>query len=218
MTKNYQSKSPLFLLPNEKIVFKSNPHWLFLAIPILGIFLFFFFYLFFACPYLGIFYQGLEGFCYAVSLFILLFLSIIFYLDWRFNRLWLTNFRLIKERGIIGKRFMAIRLSNIENITCSYGIWGRIFRFGDLAIESAGTYGKMLFKGLPRPRKIKLTIEKQMFYSNLELPLLKRTLNSPLHKFYILSRRHHFQAFMRMIFVIIFKPQGKLLHNRYGVR
>ncbi len=76
--------------------------------------------------------------------------------------------RLIKERGIIGKRFMSIWLDNIENITCSFGIWGGIFRFGGLTIESAGTYGEMIFKGLPTPRNIKLTIEKQMFYSDLK--------------------------------------------------
>jgi uncharacterized membrane protein YdbT with pleckstrin-like domain len=77
----------------------------------------------------------------------------------------LTNFRLIKERGIIGKKFMAIRLDNIEDITCSYGFWGRIFRFGDLTIESAGTYGKIVFEGLPRPKKIKWMIERQIHSS-----------------------------------------------------
>jgi len=61
---------------------------------------------------------------------------------------------------------MAIRLSNIEDIACKYGIWGRIFRYGNLFIESAGTYGEMVFKGLPRPQNIKLMIEKQMFYSD----------------------------------------------------
>lgn len=58
---------------------------------------------------------------------------------------------------------MAVRLNNIEDITCSYGIWGRIFGFGDLIIESAGTYGKIVFDGMPKPRKIKLRIENEMY-------------------------------------------------------
>ena len=163
MIKDFQSNPSIFLLPNERIILRANPHWLFLAIPLTGIFLFFLFYLFFACPFLGIIYQGIEDACYIVALFILFFLSIIFYLDWKFNRLYLTNIRLIKERGIIGKRFMSIRLDNIENITCNYGIWGRIFGYGNLIIESAGTYGKMVFERMPRPRKIKWMIEKQRF-------------------------------------------------------
>lgn len=57
---------------------------------------------------------------------------------------------------------MAVRLNDIEDITCSYGIWGRIFSFGNLTIESAGTYGKMVFKGMPSPKKIKWIIEKEM--------------------------------------------------------
>lgn len=112
-------------------------------------------------------YRGLESACYIASLLILFFLGVVFYLDWKFNRLYLTNLRLIKERGIIGKTFMAIRLHNIEDITCTYGLWGRIFGYGNLVIESAGTYGKMVFEELPTPRKIKLMIESQIFYSNL---------------------------------------------------
>ncbi|MFX1535702.1 MAG: PH domain-containing protein [Promethearchaeota archaeon] len=161
MTKDFQYNPSIFLLPDERIILRANPHWLFLALPLIGIFFFFLFYLFFACPFLRIIYQGIENACYIVSLFIFFFLSIIFYLDWKFNRLYLTNMRLIKERGIIGKRFMAIKLDNIEDISCSYGIWGRIFGYGDLIIESAGTYGKMVFKGMPSPLKIKWKIENE---------------------------------------------------------
>ena len=57
---------------------------------------------------------------------------------------------------------MSIWLDNIEDIICYFGIWGRIFGFGNLIIESAGAYGKMEFKGMPRPRKIKFSIEKEM--------------------------------------------------------
>ena len=162
MIKSASSNSSIFLLPEEKIVLKANPHWLFLIIPILQIYLFLIIYFFFACPFLGIIdFDGLEGLCYLASLFLSFFLTLIFYLDWRFNRLYLTNLRLIQERGIIGKRFMSIGLDRIEDITCDYGIWGRIFGFGDLIIESAGTYGKMIFKGMPKPKKIKWRIERE---------------------------------------------------------
>jgi len=170
MTGNYRSNPAIFLLPDERIILKSNPHWLFLAIPLMAIFVFFLFYIFLACPFLGIIYQGLEGVCYLIALLILLFLSIVFCLDWKFNRLHLTSLRLIKERGIIGKRFMAINLKDIEDITCNYGIWGRIFGFGSLTIESAGTFGKMDFEGMPKPKALKWMIERQMFYADLKAP------------------------------------------------
>ena len=161
MAQGFLFNPSIFLLPDEKVIFKTNPHWLFLVIPILGIYLFLLIYFFFACPFLGMIdFDGLEGLCYILALFAFFFLTLVFYLDWKFNRLYLTNQRLIKERGIIGKRFMAIGLDKIQDITCIYGILGRIFGFGNLIIESAGTYGKMIFEGLPKPKRIKWKIEK----------------------------------------------------------
>lgn len=162
MIKDFRSNPSIFLLPDEKIVFKTNPHWLFIAVPVFTIFLFWLFYFLFACPFISVVdFNGPEFFCYILVSFASLFLIIILYLDWRFNRLYLTNLRLIKESRVIGKRFMTISLDMIEDITCNYGIFGRILGFGDLAIESAGTYGKMVFKGVPSPKKIKYRIENQ---------------------------------------------------------
>ena len=163
MTKSFQSNPSIYLLPDEKIIFKTNPHWLFIVIPIATIFIFWIIYLLFICSFIGtVLLDEFVNFCILISSFASVFLIVILYLDWRFNRLYLTNLRLIKEKGIIGKRFMSIRLDNVEDITCTFGILGRIFGFGDLIIESAGTSGKMVFKGMPKPRKIKLKIEKEM--------------------------------------------------------
>ena len=57
---------------------------------------------------------------------------------------------------------MSINLESIENITCDFGICGRILGFGDLIIESAGKHGKMVFERVPRPMNIKWRIEKEM--------------------------------------------------------
>jgi uncharacterized membrane protein YdbT with pleckstrin-like domain len=167
MVINSLSKTKDFLLPNEQIVFQANPHWLFLLVAISQISLFFFLYYFFACPFLGFMAHALEHYCYVTALLILIFLSLVFFLDWRFNRLYLTNYRLIRESGIIGKRYMSVRLSNIEDMTCTFGILGRILGYGDLAIESAGTQGQMNFKGIPKPRKMKTLIERWRFYSDV---------------------------------------------------
>jgi uncharacterized membrane protein YdbT with pleckstrin-like domain len=168
MVNNSLSKSKTFLLPNEQIVFQANPHWLFLLVSIGQISLFFFLYYFFACPFLGLMAHALEHYCYVTALMILVSISLVFYLDWKFNRLYLTNFRLIQERGIIGKRYMSVRLSNIEDMTCTFGILGRILGYGDLIIESAGTYGQLIFKGIPKPRKMKTLIERWRFYSDVK--------------------------------------------------
>jgi len=53
---------------------------------------------------------------------------------------------------------MSILLKRIQDIKCQFGIWGRIFGFGDLEIESAGTYGKITFHLSPHLKNLKKKI------------------------------------------------------------
>jgi len=69
---------------------------------------------------------------------------------------------LIEERGIIGKRIMSIWLDKVQDVTCKFGILGRIFGFGKIEIQSAGTYGKIVFGFLPSPRKLLEEIERKI--------------------------------------------------------
>ena len=160
MIKNSPSKTPFMLFPNEKIIFKTNPHWLLIVVPIIGFVILWFLYLFLICPFLVVSFFG-RG-CFILTSFAFPFVTLIYYLDWKFNRIYLTNYRLVKGRGIIGKRFMSIFLEQVEDISCSYGLLGRIFHFGDLEIESAGTYGKIIFKGIPSPKGMKWRIEREI--------------------------------------------------------
>ena len=159
MNKDF-SKTAFLLFPDEKVIVKINPHWLLLVFPLTGIFIAWFLCLFFLCPINALF--NLEWFCFLFSFISFPFAILVFYLDWRFNRIYLTNFRLVKERGIIGQRFMSVFYEQIEDVVIWYGFWGRVFGFGDLEIESAGTYGKMIFKGAPNPQVKKWLILNEM--------------------------------------------------------
>jgi uncharacterized membrane protein YdbT with pleckstrin-like domain len=137
----------------EKIIFKVHPHWFYVAVPeftlaILGIFFF---------PFA---YALLPKWILILSVVAILFAMLIIFLDWICANYYLTNLRLIEERGIIGKRIMMAPLDKVQDITCKFGIFGRIFGFGDLEIESAGTYGKIVFSFIANPRKRKEEINK----------------------------------------------------------
>lgn len=80
--------------------------------------------------------------------------------------------RLIEERGIIGKRIVIIPLDRVQDVTCRFGILGRVFGFGDLEIESAGTYGKTVFNFIPKPREREEEINKAI----LELEAKRRNI------------------------------------------
>jgi len=153
------NQTPFMLFPGEELIFKTNPAWLLLAWPVTILLTVWLLYLIILCPYVT--EITFSGLCILLSSLAFPFAIYVFYLDWRFNRLYLTNLRLVKERGIIGQRFMSIFLEQVEDITVSYSIWGRIFSFGNIQIESAGTEGQMVFKGAPDPlEKIKQIEEK----------------------------------------------------------
>jgi uncharacterized membrane protein YdbT with pleckstrin-like domain len=136
----------------EKIIFRVHPHWLYVAFPefvlvILGaIFL--------------IFAYALHVWVLILFVGALIFAMLMIFLDWLSINYYLTNLRFIEERGIIGKRIMFIPLDKVQDITCKFGILGKIFGFGDLEIESAGAYGKIVFNFIANPRKRKEEINK----------------------------------------------------------
>ena len=152
---------PSFLLPEEKVIFQTNPHWLCVVFPevslaISGMFM---------LRYLS--YPVPEQFPFLYSPWLLIFfemslvfIMIVIYFQWFCIRYYLTNMRLIEKRGIVGKRVVNIWLQNVQDVTCQFGILGRIFGFGDLEIESAGTHGKIIFSFLPAPKKLRQKIEK----------------------------------------------------------
>jgi uncharacterized membrane protein YdbT with pleckstrin-like domain len=166
--------SPIFLiLPEEKIIFKTNPHWLLIVVPEIGLAIFGIFTVKYLSPFIE------EGLFPSWFLFFLggalVFAMVVIFLYWICVKYYLTNLRLIEERGIIGKRIMSIWLNKVQDVTCKFGILGRIFGFGDIEIESAGTYGKIVFSYIPSPRKLQEEIEKtiyKMVYTNsLKNPL-----------------------------------------------
>jgi uncharacterized membrane protein YdbT with pleckstrin-like domain len=139
---------PSFLLPSERITWQTNPHWLFLVIPEIALLL------------VGIFVTRHLSFTNQIFQSLTIFFEIaiafsmvVLFLNWICTKYYLTNIRLVEERGIIGKRIMSIWLDKIQDITVKFSIFGRIFSFGDIEIESAGTQGKIVFDSLPNPRK-----------------------------------------------------------------
>ena len=152
--------SPIFLiLPEERVIFKTHPHWLFVVVPEVGLAavdILIFKFLPFLLEGQAIFQQTILLLLGAACSFVM---TVIF-LDWICINYYLTNLRLIEERGIIGKRIMSIWLDKVQDVTCKFGILGRIFGFGDIEIQSAGTYGKIVFGFLPSPRELQQKIER----------------------------------------------------------
>jgi len=154
--------SEFVILPNEKVIFRVHPHWLVLAVPeaCLGILTGL------LSKYLPIVLETMTpnfaGKIWVVLAGAFIFVGVVIFLDWLCTNYYLTDLRLIDKRGIIGQRIVSISLGNVQDVTCRFGIWGRILGFGNIEIESAGTYGKIIFEFIPRPEDIQERIEKAL--------------------------------------------------------
>ncbi len=67
--------------------------------------------------------------------------AIIRFLRWRSTVYTVTNSRILRQTGIIGKSLVDCSLSKIQNIYMDMTILGRLFRFGTIRIATSGTAG-----------------------------------------------------------------------------
>jgi uncharacterized membrane protein YdbT with pleckstrin-like domain len=104
----------------------------------------------------------------------------------------ITNERVIYRAGWIAKRGKEIPLEVINDVAFSQTIFERIFKTGDLLIESAGTHGQTRYRDIPSPEEVQSLIYRVREKRKLQMeggaaPLASESTASQLEK---LSRLH----------------------------
>jgi uncharacterized membrane protein YdbT with pleckstrin-like domain len=69
-----------------------------------------------------------------------------------------TNHRVIRKTGVIGRQSTELRLASIETVDLKQSFWGRIFRYGNVEITGRGETA-MLLERLSDPLGAKRAIE-----------------------------------------------------------
>lgn len=82
-------------------------------------------------------------------------------LRWYFQHFILTDRRLVLHEGIISKRSIDLPLDQVSDIKFSQNPFERIFRYGDIVIESAAEYGQQPFTNIGNPEEVKKLILQQ---------------------------------------------------------
>jgi uncharacterized membrane protein YdbT with pleckstrin-like domain len=154
--------SELVIIPGERVIFRVHPHWLVLAVPEVCIGIMTWLLIKYLPMMLRAVEPGFAGKVWIILAGAFVFVGVVIFLDWLCTSYYLTSLRLVDERGIIGKRIVSISLRKVQDVTCTFGIWGRVFGFGNIEIESAGTYGKIVFEFVPRPKEMQKRIEKTL--------------------------------------------------------
>jgi uncharacterized membrane protein YdbT with pleckstrin-like domain len=73
------------------------------------------------------------------------------YIIWRSVIYTITDQRILQRRGVLGKFTRSIGIARVQDVSTSQSLFGRLFHFGNVEIESAGRDGSEVFTYLPDP-------------------------------------------------------------------
>lgn len=137
------------LLPGEKLVVEAHPHWWYFATEIIG-----------GLIILGVFILvaalfgvgAVSGTLIAVAILVWLVMSAIKYAAWRRTEFIVTDRKVAYHTGLLHRTGVSIPLDRINNVNYSQTFIERMFKSGDLLIESAGESGDTTFHNIPNPQ------------------------------------------------------------------
>jgi len=130
------------LKTDENVILLIRPHWFVLFWPVI---------LTVTGLIAGI-YLGDYGYIIPLVLICYLFYKII----QRKNNLWaVTNLRIIDEDGVFSINSKESPLDKINNVTYNQSLWGRIFDYGNIQIQTAAEIGSTTYYMVEKPKKLK---------------------------------------------------------------
>jgi uncharacterized membrane protein YdbT with pleckstrin-like domain len=80
------------------------------------------------------------------------------YLEWKYNLWAVTNMRVVDESGFFSRYSKESPLDKINNVEYTQSIWGRMFGFGDVEIQTAAELGDSKYTMIHDPKVLKDTI------------------------------------------------------------
>jgi membrane protein YdbS with pleckstrin-like domain len=80
------------------------------------------------------------------------------YYSWKVNIWVVTNFRVIDETGLLSHYAKESPLDKINNVSYDQTIWGRLFNFGHVEIQTAAEVGATDYFNVQHPKRLKDTI------------------------------------------------------------
>ena len=135
------------LKKDEKILITIRQHWITLVLPC-------FVWLLVAILAFWLFKPG--------TAFIIILIAALYplyvYIEWKCNLWSVTNLRVVDEGGFFSRFSKESPLDKINNVEYDQSLWGRIFGFGNVDIQTAAEMGETTYNLIHHPKKLKDTI------------------------------------------------------------
>ncbi len=134
------------LKKDEKILLITRQHWIKLVLPV---------FVWLLAAALLIWLAGTTGF--IITLAAALY-PLYEYLSWRSNLWCVTNLRVVDETGFFSRYSKESPLDKINNIEYDQSVWGRLFGYGNVDIQTAAELGETTYELIHHPKLLKDTI------------------------------------------------------------
>jgi len=145
------------LMPNEKMVLASNPHWFYFWKQVLA-----------GLGLIGLllilwtvdadWLDTAIGWITLIAFVVLLVNTIYAFVQWQTTRFAITDQRVAYQSGIFRRRGVSIPLNRINNVNFEQSFIARMLNNGIVTIESAGETGDSVFENIPDPENVRALI------------------------------------------------------------
>ena len=134
------------LKKEERILLITRQHWIRLVLPI---------FIWVITAILLIWLMDRTGF--FITLIVAVY-PLYEYLSYRSNLWCVTNLRVVDETGFLSRHSKESPLDKINNVEYDQSLWGRLFGFGDVDIQTAAELGETTYELIHHPKLLKDTI------------------------------------------------------------
>jgi uncharacterized membrane protein YdbT with pleckstrin-like domain len=153
-------EQPLALMPGERVVLTSHPHWWYFWKYVLALFAVLLVFV------LGVWADGgIQTFLLWVALVgivVVAMATAVQFLQWRTTTFAVTDKRVAYQSGLVSRRGVSIPLNRVNNVNFHQGVVARLLNNGTVTIESAGEAGESVFSNIPDPQHVRQVIFAQM--------------------------------------------------------
>jgi uncharacterized membrane protein YdbT with pleckstrin-like domain len=145
------------LMPGEKMVLASNPHWFFFWKQVAaGIGLLLLLLLLWTVE--ADWVDTAIGWITLAAFVVLVVNTIYEFIQWQTTRFAITDQRVAYQSGIFRRRGVSIPLNRINNVNFEQSFIARMLNNGVVTIESAGQTGDSVFENIPNPEQVRALI------------------------------------------------------------
>jgi len=129
------------LKKDEKILIIIRQHWLKLALP---------FFAWLLLAILLIWFLPNKSTAFIIVLITAIY-PMVEYINWKYNLWCVTNLRVVDESGFFTRYSKESPLDKINNVEYDQSVWGRLFGFGNVDIQTAAELGETKYEFITTP-------------------------------------------------------------------